>query len=46
MAKIDGVVSFGTSVRGKKRLVVSDEETGQEEEDGRETKGVPDAVHD
>ena len=32
MAKIDGIVSFGTSVRGKKRLVVSDEESGQEED--------------
>ncbi|QXD23833.1 DNA-directed RNA polymerase subunit beta' [Opitutia bacterium ISCC 51] len=32
MAKIDGIVSFGTSVRGKKRLVVSDEESGQEKD--------------
>ncbi len=32
MAKIDGIVSFGTSVRGKKRLVVTDEESGNEEE--------------
>jgi DNA-directed RNA polymerase subunit beta' len=32
MAKIDGVVSMGTTVRGKKRLIVSSQETGQEEE--------------
>jgi len=32
MAKIDGIVSFGTSVRGKKRLVVSDEDSTQEED--------------
>ena len=32
MAKIDGIVSFGTSVRGKKRLVVTDEETGNHED--------------
>tara|TARA_B100001123_G_scaffold389325_1_gene466001 strand:+ start:12915 stop:17027 length:4113 start_codon:yes stop_codon:yes gene_type:complete len=32
MAKIDGIVSFGTSVRGKKRLVLTDEESGNEEE--------------
>jgi len=32
MAKVDGVVSFGTSVRGKKRLIVTDEENGLEEE--------------
>ncbi len=32
MAKIDGVVSFGGTVRGKKRLVVTDQESGQEEE--------------
>ena len=32
MAKIDGIVSFGPSVRGKKRLVVTDEETGNHED--------------
>lgn len=32
MAKIDGVVSFTTPLRGKKRLVITDPETGQEEE--------------
>ena len=32
MAKIDGIVSFGTTVRGKKRLVVTDEETGNHED--------------
>ena len=32
MAKIDGIVSFGTSVRGKKRLVVTNEETGSQED--------------
>ena len=32
MAKIDGIVSFGTSVRGKKRLVVTDEETRNHED--------------
>jgi DNA-directed RNA polymerase subunit beta' len=32
MAKIDGVVSMNGTVRGKKRLVVTDQETGQEEE--------------
>ncbi|WOO40893.1 DNA-directed RNA polymerase subunit beta' [Rubellicoccus peritrichatus] len=32
MAKIDGVVSMGGTVRGKKKLIVTDEETGQEEE--------------
>ncbi|MFP4541621.1 MAG: DNA-directed RNA polymerase subunit beta', partial [Opitutales bacterium] len=32
MAKIDGIVSMGGTVRGKKRLIVTDEETGQEEE--------------
>ncbi len=32
MAKIDGVVSMGTTVRGKKRLIVTNQETGQEEE--------------
>ncbi len=32
MAKIDGVVSMQGTVRSKKRLVVTDEESGQEEE--------------
>jgi DNA-directed RNA polymerase subunit beta' len=32
MARIDGVVSFEGSVRGKKKLVVRNEETGAEEE--------------
>ncbi|MDP0499112.1 MAG: DNA-directed RNA polymerase subunit beta' [Verrucomicrobiota bacterium JB022] len=32
MAKIEGIVSMGGSVRGKKRLMVTDQETGQEEE--------------
>ncbi|MCC5840497.1 MAG: DNA-directed RNA polymerase subunit beta' [Opitutales bacterium] len=32
MAKIDGVVSLSGTVRGKKRLIVTDEETAQEEE--------------
>lgn len=32
MAKIDGIVSFGPSVRGKKRLIVTDEETGNHAE--------------
>ena len=32
MAKIDGVVSMAGTLRGKKRLVVTDQETGQEEE--------------
>jgi len=32
MAKIDGVVSLNGTVRSKKRLMVTDEETGQEEE--------------
>jgi DNA-directed RNA polymerase subunit beta' len=32
MAKIDGIVSINGTVRGKKRLMVSDQETGQEEE--------------
>ncbi|MGF1451938.1 MAG: DNA-directed RNA polymerase subunit beta' [Opitutales bacterium] len=32
MAKIDGVVSMGSTVRGKKRLVVTNSETGQEED--------------
>ncbi|MGF1450098.1 MAG: DNA-directed RNA polymerase subunit beta' [Opitutales bacterium] len=32
MAKIDGVVSMGGTVRSKKKLIVSDEETGNEEE--------------
>jgi DNA-directed RNA polymerase subunit beta' len=32
MAKIDGLVSMGGTLRGKKRLIVTDEETGQEEE--------------
>ncbi|NBD39215.1 MAG: DNA-directed RNA polymerase subunit beta' [Verrucomicrobia bacterium] len=32
MAKIDGVVSLNGTVRGKKRLVVTDQESGQEEE--------------
>ncbi len=32
MAKIDGIVSMGGTLRGKKRLVVTDEESGQEEE--------------
>ncbi len=31
MAKIDGVVSLDGTVRGKKKLLVTDEETGQEE---------------
>jgi len=31
MAKIDGVVSLDGTVRGKKKLVVTDQETGQEE---------------
>ena len=31
MAKIDGLVSFGSMVRGKKKLIVTDEESGQEE---------------
>ena len=32
MAKVDGIVSMGTMVRGKKRLIVTNEETGVEEE--------------
>jgi len=32
MAKIDGVVSMNGTVRGKKRLVVTDQESAQEEE--------------
>ncbi len=32
MAKIDGVVSMGGTVRGKKRLIIRDEDSGQEEE--------------
>lgn len=32
MAKIDGIVSMGGSLRGKRRLIVTDEESGQEEE--------------
>jgi len=32
MAKIDGVVSMGGTVRSKKKLIISDDETGQEEE--------------
>ena len=32
MARIDGVVSFEGSVRGKRKLVVKNEETAQEEE--------------
>jgi DNA-directed RNA polymerase subunit beta' len=32
MAKIDGIVSMDGTVRGKKKLVVTDEETGSQEE--------------
>ena len=32
MAKVDGVVSMGTMLRGKKRLIVTNEETGVVEE--------------
>ena len=32
MAKIDGIVSMNGTLRGKKRLMVTDEESGQEEE--------------
>ncbi len=32
MAKIDGVVSLGGTLRGKKRLIVTDEESGNSEE--------------
>lgn len=32
MAKTDGLISFSTPVRGKKRLIITDSETGQEEE--------------
>lgn len=32
MAKIDGIVSMGTLLRGRRRLIVTDPETGQEEE--------------
>ena len=32
MAKVDGIVSMGTMVRGKKRLIVTNEESGVEEE--------------
>jgi len=32
MAKIDGIVSMSGTLRGKKRLIVTDEESGQEEE--------------
>ncbi len=32
MAKIDGVVSMGGTVRGKKKLIVTNQETGEEEE--------------
>jgi DNA-directed RNA polymerase subunit beta' len=32
MAKIDGIVSMNGTVRGKKRLVVTDQQSGQEEE--------------
>jgi DNA-directed RNA polymerase subunit beta' len=32
MAKIDGVVSMGATIRSKKRLIVTNQDTGQEEE--------------
>ncbi len=32
IAKIDGVVSFGGNVRGKKKVIVTDAESGEEEE--------------
>ncbi|TVR54108.1 MAG: DNA-directed RNA polymerase subunit beta' [Puniceicoccaceae bacterium] len=32
MARIDGIVSFGGTVRSKRKLVVTNEDTGQEEE--------------
>jgi DNA-directed RNA polymerase subunit beta' len=32
MARIDGVLNFEGSIRGKRRLIVKNEETGQEEE--------------
>ncbi|MCC5833625.1 MAG: DNA-directed RNA polymerase subunit beta' [Opitutales bacterium] len=32
MAKIEGIVSMSGTVRGKKRLIITDEESGQEEE--------------
>jgi DNA-directed RNA polymerase subunit beta' len=32
MAKIDGMVSMGGTIRGKKRLIITDEESGNEEE--------------
>jgi DNA-directed RNA polymerase subunit beta' len=32
MAKIDGIVSMAGTLRGKKRLVITDEDSGQEEE--------------
>ncbi len=32
MAKIDGVVSQGSTVRGKRRLIVTNQDSGQEEE--------------
>jgi DNA-directed RNA polymerase subunit beta' len=32
MARIDGIVSFEGTVRGKRKLVVKNDETGQEEE--------------
>ncbi|HUJ44341.1 MAG TPA: DNA-directed RNA polymerase subunit beta' [Opitutaceae bacterium] len=32
MARIDGVVNFEGSIRGKRRLIVKNEETGQDEE--------------
>ncbi len=32
MAKIDGIVSMGGSLRGKKRLIITDEESAAEEE--------------
>lgn len=32
MAKLDGIVSVGGTLRGKKRLIITDQETGQQEE--------------
>jgi DNA-directed RNA polymerase subunit beta' len=32
MAKLDGIVSMGGSIRGKKRLIITDEASGSEEE--------------
>ena len=45
IAKIDGIVEFGGTARGKRKLVVRSPETGAEEDHGRHDLGSGQGPH-